>query len=62
MKSCGTCVHGVERINELIQCMYPVPLWIKRELCGPLLGGVMADRLYAWTQDCPTYQPREEAS
>lgn len=61
MKSCRECVHGVQADNDLIQCNYPVPIWISRELCSPSVGGALADQMYPWFHhNCPTYQPREE--
>lgn len=63
MRTCTECRYAVKtNMPKLVRCEYHVPVWMKRELLSPQVGGELADHLSEYDQhDCPTFSPREEA-
>lgn len=58
MGSCGTCRWAKPmKAAQLVRCTFPLPMWVKRELLNPHVGGELADHLFNTEIDCPTYEP-----
>jgi len=58
-RCCGTC-QWWGGVNNQCRCLFPLPVWVMRELHNPLSGGgTMASVMRSDTTDCPCYQPKE---